>query len=74
MPDPYGGRIRTRNGQVKALQVQVEAHFGQYPDAEIYPSQPGMGRVLGARVLGVAGQAHAMRLSTSGMVALLLGY
>ncbi len=33
----------------------VEAHFGQHPDAEIYLSQPGLGTILGARVLGEFG-------------------
>jgi hypothetical protein len=33
----------------------VEAHFGRHPDAEIYQSQPGMGAILGARVLGEFG-------------------
>jgi len=41
--------------QVKALQGQVEENFGRHPDAEIYRSQPGMGAVLGARVLGEFG-------------------
>ena len=41
--------------QVKILQGQVEASFGQHPDAEIYLSQPGMGAILGARVLGEFG-------------------
>ena len=44
--------ITVLNEQVKALQGQVEEHFGQHPDAEIYRSQPGMGAILGARVLG----------------------
>jgi transposase len=47
--------ITTLNEQVKALQGQVEAHFGRHPDAEIYRSQPGMGPVTGARVLGESG-------------------
>ena len=47
--------ITTLNEQVKALQGQVEAHFGQHPDAEIYRSQPGIGAILGARVLGEFG-------------------
>ena len=47
--------ITTLNEQVKVLQGQVEAHFGQHPDAEIYRSQPGIGAVLGARVLGEFG-------------------
>jgi transposase len=47
--------IITLNEQVKTLQGQVEADFGRHPDAEIYRSQPGMGAVLGARVLGEFG-------------------
>jgi transposase len=47
--------ITTLNEQVKALQGQVEENFGQHPDAEIYRSQPGMGAILGARVLGEFG-------------------
>ena len=47
--------ITTLNEQVKTLQGQVEEHFGQHPDAEIYRSQPGMGAILGARVLGEFG-------------------
>lgn len=49
----------TLNEQVKALQGQVEAHFGQHPDAEIILSQPGLGVVLGARVLAEFGDDHA---------------
>ena len=37
------------------MEEQVEAHFGQHPDAEIYLSQPGLGVVLGARVLAEFG-------------------
>ena len=47
--------ITTLNEQVKVLQGQVGEHFGQHPDAEIYLSQPGMGAVPGARVLGEFG-------------------
>ncbi len=47
--------ITVLNEQVKALQGQVEEHFGRHPDAEVYLSQPGMGKVLGARVLGEFG-------------------
>lgn len=43
------------NTQVKALQGQVEDHFGRHPAAEIIASQPGLGPVLGARVLGEFG-------------------
>jgi hypothetical protein len=45
----------TLNEQVAVLQGQVEAHFGQHPDAEIYLSQPGLGAITGARVLGEFG-------------------
>ena len=34
---------------------QVEQGFGQHPDAEIYRSQPGLGLILGARVLAEFG-------------------
>jgi hypothetical protein len=47
--------IVTLNEQVTALEEQVRAHFLQHPDAEIYLSQPGMGAILGARVLGEFG-------------------
>jgi Transposase/Transposase IS116/IS110/IS902 family len=47
--------ITTLNEQVTALQGQVEEHFGEHPDAEIYRSQPGMGAILGARVLAEFG-------------------
>ena len=48
----------TLNEQVKALQGQVEAHFGRHPDAEIVLSQPGLGVILGARVLAEFGDAR----------------
>ena len=47
--------IAVLNEQVKALESQVEADFGRHPDAEIYLSQPGLGPILGARVLGEFG-------------------
>jgi hypothetical protein len=47
--------IVTLNDQVKVLEGQVEENFGRHPDAEIYRSQPGMGAILGARVLGEFG-------------------
>ena len=47
--------ITVLNEQVKALQRQVEENFGRHPDAEIYRSRPGMGAILGARVLGEFG-------------------
>jgi transposase len=47
----------TLNEQIRRLDVQVEAHFLQHPDAEIYLSQPGIGTVNGARVLAEFGDA-----------------
>jgi transposase len=47
--------IITLNDQVKALEQQVRNHFGRHPDAEVILSQPGMGPVLGARVLAEFG-------------------
>ena len=53
----------TLNEQVKVLQGQVEAYFGQHPDAEIIMSQPGLGPVLGARVLAELGDAPGRYVS-----------
>ncbi len=47
--------ITVLSEQVKVLQGQVEEHFGRHPDAEVIVSQPGMGPVLGARVLAEFG-------------------
>lgn len=41
--------------QVAALEDEVSRCFGQHPDAEIILSQPGLGAVLGARVLAEFG-------------------
>ena len=41
--------------QTEVLAGQVEQGFGQHPDAEIYRSQPGLGDILGARVLAEFG-------------------
>jgi transposase len=49
--------ITTLNAQIAALGEVVAEHFGRHPDAEIYASQPGLGVVLGARVLGEFGDA-----------------
>ncbi|MGH3812234.1 MAG: IS110 family transposase [Pseudonocardiaceae bacterium] len=47
--------ITVLNTEITALQGEVEAHFGRHPDVEIYRSQPGLGQILGARVLGEFG-------------------
>jgi transposase len=41
--------------QVTLMRKEVEAHFGRHPAAEIILSQPGLGPVLGARVLAEFG-------------------
>lgn len=41
--------------QTAVLEAEVGASFGRHPDAEIYRSQPGLGPVLGARVLAEFG-------------------
>jgi transposase len=51
--------LGTLNEQVTTLQGQVEAYFGQHPDAEILTSQPGLGPILGARVLAESGDDPA---------------
>ena len=51
--------ITTLNEQVKLLEEQVSEHFGRHPDAEIITSQPGMGMILGARVLAEFGDDPA---------------
>jgi transposase len=49
--------VATLNEQVDALGLVVEQHFGRHPDADIYASLPGLGVILGARVLGEFGDA-----------------
>jgi transposase len=41
--------------QIDVLEEQVRTHFGRHPDAEIYLSVPGIGSILGARILGEFG-------------------
>jgi transposase len=43
--------------QIETLEAAVGQCFGRHPDAEIYRSQPGLGSVLGARVLAEFGDA-----------------
>jgi len=47
--------ITTLGQQITVLDGQVQAHFLAHPDAEIILSQPGLGPVLGARVLAEFG-------------------
>jgi transposase len=43
--------------QIAVLEQQLAADFEQHPDAEVVRSLPGLGTVLGARVLGEFGDA-----------------
>ena len=47
--------IATLNSEIATLGEVVAELFGRHPDTEIYASQPGLGVVLGARVLGEFG-------------------
>ena len=49
------GIITALNEQITQLQEVVDEHFGRHPAADIYLSQPGLGVVLAARVLGEFG-------------------
>ena len=47
--------LTTMVTQTEVLAGQVEQGFGRHPDVEIYRSQPGLGVILGARVLAEFG-------------------
>jgi transposase len=47
--------LTTLNAEITTMEAEVSAHFGRHPDAEIYLSQPGLGAILGARVLAEFG-------------------
>ena len=47
--------ITALNGEIAELGEVVAHHFGRHRDAEIYTSQPGLGVILGARVLAEFG-------------------
>ncbi len=60
----YGASVRslvaviaTMVEQIGVLEAEVDRCFGLHPDAEIITSQPGLGVVLGARVLAEFGDA-----------------
>lgn len=50
--------IAAHNRQIADLESVLDDHFGQHPDAAILRSQPGLGVVTGARVLGEFGDDH----------------
>ena len=47
--------ITALNGEIAQLGEVVAGYFGRHRDAEIYTSQPGLGVILGARVLAEFG-------------------
>src|ERR1700758_4558252 len=49
------GIITELNRQIGELETSLAAHFEAHPDADIYLSLPGLGVVLGVRVLGEFG-------------------
>ncbi|MGH3596388.1 MAG: IS110 family transposase [Mycobacterium sp.] len=49
------GIIAELNHQIADLEAELATHFETHPDADIYLSLPGLGVVLGARVLGEFG-------------------
>jgi transposase len=60
--DAFGAAVRayvavlaSNVTQIRSLEGQLEATFGQHPAAEIVLSQPGLGTILGARVLAEFG-------------------
>src|SRR5262249_41935885 len=48
---------QTLSEQIAELETQLQDAFQEHPDAEILRSLPGLGLVLGARVLGEFGDA-----------------
>lgn len=49
------GLIAELNRQITDLETELATHFETHPDADIYRSLPGLGVILGARVLGKFG-------------------
>jgi hypothetical protein len=47
--------VQAMTVQLAALEAEMQACFGRHPDAEIITSQPGLGVILGARVLAEFG-------------------
>ncbi|MEO8292056.1 MAG: IS110 family transposase [Actinomycetota bacterium] len=47
--------VQTLNTEIERLQDELASRFEEHPDAEILTSLPGLGRVLGARVLAEFG-------------------
>lgn len=51
--------LRELRAQLATLEAELSQSFESHPDAEIYRSLPGLGRVLGARVLAEFGDDRA---------------
>ena len=49
--------ITALNEQIKIMEARVSELFRRHPDAGIYLSQPGIGDITGARILGEFGDA-----------------
>jgi transposase len=49
------GIITELNRQIADLEAELATHFETHPDADVYLSLPGLGVILGARVLGEFG-------------------
>ncbi|MCA2246079.1 MULTISPECIES: IS110 family transposase [Mycobacterium] len=49
------GILAELNHQIRELETTLAQHFETHPDADIYLSLPGLGVILGARVLGEFG-------------------
>jgi len=49
--------IAALNREIATIGEVVAAHFGRHRDADIYASQPGLGVILSARILGEFGDA-----------------
>jgi transposase len=49
------GIIGELNHQIADLEAELATHFETHPDADVYLSLPGLGVILGARVLGEFG-------------------
>ena len=49
------GQLAALTRQLAEVDAELTAHFASHPDADLYRSLPGLGVVLGARVLGEFG-------------------
>ena len=65
----YLRQVQTAAENADRLQVVMAARFDQHPDAELITSLPGLGVVLGARVLGELGDDRARFADAKGVKA-----